>query len=1709
MKRNRLLNRITLGVACLLGVGGAITAGVTASNDTSKVAEATGYDTVSTITLANIIANKTSGTYGDWEWTAPDDYLGDNVTISTKEGQNYAWKVSYIGTEVSNITHVSVSASVGSGDLCYLFFNGNTQTSDMILDLTKEKDLKGQYSTSVGFDLHPSGETGSAALVTGLTLSVMKVGSAIATITAGTGVQSVYLSTNVDAKSGDPSGTEYPSGTRVYAFAVMEGGYWIDGVGNLVSGEVGEPGSIFRITDAYLTSDHDFGTINAEQIDYAVTITPSIYGITSVYLSKNQDATSGSSSGTVYHYGETIYGFVEMDPTYVKQDDWVEVGTNKYRVASLVVSATAENHMGTFGPKCKIHLKNGTETVSTLDAIEGSYLSYLSSYQIPSRQGYTFIGYYTTQSGSGYKIFDANGYPAVYAWNGDGYEVDIYARFTKDMQYTVTGFNGDFDNTNKTIQINITDPAPELATIEYGTNGTDYPYSTPPSYKDVGTYTIYYRINATDGDVVYTTVIGSKQVKINRVDRTALESLITEANTFYNSIKDDSTFDSISGPLHTAITNANTFNDDDNKTYEEIQEAIATLRDAYDTSRAGKATILINNIPAPEYTSEYKANLDAIKAYYDGLTEEEKALVDENVYQHLLDYIDIYNHVDHVYGLINDIGEPSYTATYKAEIDDAREAYDHLTAAELSLVSADTLKVLTDNEAVYGILNKINKIYDTETVKDYNDKVDEARDAYDSASSDQKAMVPTSEYKILTDAEEALDVINEIDAIGSPVFKPEWKERIDSARNHYEDLDNDAQKEFVKQINYDQLTHYEAVYEHADTASKKINDIGEVKLTDECKALIDNARNYYDGLTQEEKDIIPHYYKVLVDAESVYNGLKKINDIGTVEFTNECKARIDEARNHYDSLSEEQKESLGSEWLQKLVDAEKTYEAFGKINAIGEVSYTNECKGKIDAARNYYDSLTAKEKEMVGADWLKKLTDAEKAYEALGKIYAIGDVEYTDASLKKIQDARKNYDSLTQDQKDRVSKEGLQVLLDAEKVYEALGKINAIGEVTYSDESKALIEEARQYYESLTDAQKAKVNGVDLATLVEDEAKYESLRTSGTAVSVVFLILAIILFLAGAFVLFLILKNRNNKDDDNQGGNGSNKKGEVKTASVSIVVPAILASLYGQGAFVVLYIFIGLAVLVWATDIVLFFLFKPKGMKAFDYCKYLFNKTFRKNKVEEPLPVKEEVKEEVEEKVVPQVDEESGDEEVVTVADSKGNIFQIRFNKSFTAKIIQASEESKKYYEELKNYVLSYKGTTSRISWNYDSINSGRNPVVKFGVRGKTLCVYYPLDADQYNDTKYKVEKIDSKKFESVPTMYRIKNDRRLGYAKDLIDTVMASLGLSKGDEKHESYILPYEENKPLVARGLIKEHKVQVNKPAEVVLDKKVNAEGDEIVTTRDSKGNIFEIRFIKSFTAKLSQSSDEVKNQYNELKNYVLGYKKANSRISWYFDSINVGKDQLLKFAIRGKTLCLYYALNEEELDAKYKVEKSEAKKYEAVPTLYRIKNERRFSYAKELIDLLMKKFNVERGKESNEDYRIPYEETEALLKKGLIKEVKTKVNKPVIEHESISVEEADKKMSDAVAEAAIKEDTSSKRHVGKKAIVNIDTIGEVFNDNDEITLEALIVKKLVPSNTGYVKVLARGSLNKKLHVDLQDYSIQAVKMILLEGGTVKKAK
>ena len=74
---------------------------------------------------------------------------------------------------------------------------------------------------------------------------------------------------------------------------------------------------------------------------------------------------------------------------------------------------------------------------------------------------------------------------------------------------------------------------------------------------------------------------------------------------------------------------------------------------------------------------------------------------------------------------------------------------------------------------------------------------------------------------------------------------------------------------------------------------------------------------------------------------------------------------------------------IDNEAATQSVDQAATNAVIAKINAIGTVEYTEECKARIDAARAAYDALTDAQKALVPEKTLKILTDAEATYEEL------------------------------------------------------------------------------------------------------------------------------------------------------------------------------------------------------------------------------------------------------------------------------------------------------------------------------------------------------------------------------------------------------------------------------------------------------------------------------------------------------------------------------------------------------------------------------------------------------------------------------------------------------------------------------------------------------------------------------------------------------
>ncbi|MCQ2399696.1 MAG: hypothetical protein MJ072_04230 [Clostridia bacterium] len=119
-------------------------------------------------------------------------------------------------------------------------------------------------------------------------------------------------------------------------------------------------------------------------------------------------------------------------------------------------------------------------------------------------------------------------------------------------------------------------------------------------------------------------------------------------------------------------------------------------------------------------------------------------------------------------------------------------------------------------------------------------------------------------------------------------------------------------------------------------------------------------------------------------------------------------------------------------------------------------------------------------------------------------------------------------------------------------------------------------------------------------------------------------------------------------------------------------------------------------------------------------------------------------------------------------------------------------------------------------------------------------------------------------------------------------------------------------------------------------------------------------------TFAEKMMRADELLQDRYDELKNYVLRYKKIKTRISKKFDSFNQGRLQFVKLSVAGKTLKLYLNMDINECDPKFHCKDvSDKKTYVDVPVLLRVKSGRAVRYAKMLIDQCAEKYEF---KENN---------------------------------------------------------------------------------------------------------------------------------------------
>ena len=290
-------------------------------------------------------------------------------------------------------------------------------------------------------------------------------------------------------------------------------------------------------------------------------------------------------------------------------------------------------------------------------------------------------------------------------------------------------------------------------------------------------------------------------------------------------------------------------------------------------------------------------------------------------------------------------------------------------------------------------------------------------------------------------------------------------------------------------------------------------------------------------------------------------------------------------------------------------------------------------------------------------------------------------------------------------------------------------------------------------------------------------------------------------------------------------------------------------------------------------------------------------------------------------------------------------------------------------------------------------------------------------------------------------------------------------------------------------------------------------------------------------SFESKLCQSTEEVQYRYHVIADTLFSYG-LRSRQSWKKERYFNKGTNYAKMIFKGKTLCVCLAIDPSTLKGtKYSFEDiSSVKKYDDVPVMVRVRSQRSQKYVLELIDMMMADAGLKQLRAVKDEFDIfpPMSKAE-LVENGAIKVMMTDGNGEAVSadfetmknskfnlvtggitlHKHVSVDEVAQISDEDVApfiqtEVDLDPENDDEITYGsKKGIINIDTISSAYNDGDVVTVASLIEKGLIQKNIHFIKVLARGELDKVLTVKAHDFSMDAAKMIVVAGGNVVKLK
>ncbi|MBO7390238.1 MAG: hypothetical protein J6U39_02220, partial [Clostridia bacterium] len=155
-----------------------------------------------------------------------------------------------------------------------------------------------------------------------------------------------------------------------------------------------------------------------------------------------------------------------------------------------------------------------------------------------------------------------------------------------------------------------------------------------------------------------------------------------------------------------------------------------------------------------------------------------------------------------------------------------------------------------------------------------------------------------------------------------------------------------------------------------------------------------------------------------------------------------------------------------------------------------------------------------------------------------------------------------------------------------------------------------------------------------------------------------------------------------------------------------------------------------------------------------------------------------------------------------------GKVKVVKYDRSFLSRIIQ-NEKAKRFYDEIKNYCLSFERSKARPAWGAESFVVGNETVIKLIYMGGSLCVLAALSPTAYSQKDYPhADFSERKEYASTPMLLPVRTNAEAKVARRMIAEAFTTRCIYTLEfPTRADYVasLPTQKDETLIKKNMIK----------------------------------------------------------------------------------------------------------------------------------------------------------------------------------------------------------------------------------------------------------------------------------------------------------------